>query len=106
MATAKPNDIRSATAKDKNPLFAGYDVNAFDYSTVTIPMSVASMPQSLVVAGNSNFRLTPGSPALNKGKTDFAPLKAVTKTGTYGADITLPGKDMGAFLDDGTGNKH
>lgn len=106
VAVAKPNDIKSATAKDKNPLFAGYDVNAFDYSTATIPMSVASMPAMLVTAGSSNFRPNPGSPALNKGRTDFSPMKAVTKTGTYGTDITLPGVDMGAYLNDGTGNKH
>lgn len=107
VATAKTADIKSATPKDKNPLFANYDVNAFDYATATIPMSAATMPASLVTAGNANFRLNPGSPALNKGRTDFAAMKAVTKIGgTFGAEITPPGVDMGAYLNDGTGNKH
>ena len=36
----------------------------------------------------------------------FQPRKAVTKIdGTYDANITLTGKDIRAYLDDGTGNK-
>ena len=107
IAVAKPGDIKSATPSDKNPLFASYNTDAFNYATATIPMGIAAQPDYLVFVGNADFRLNPGSPALNKGKTDFQPLKAVTITGgIYGADITLPGKDIGAFQDDGSGNRH
>ncbi len=106
VAVTKASDIRSSTAKDKNPMFAAYNVDAFDFGTVTIPMGFASMPVSLVTAGTADFRLSLNSPGVNKGKTDFQPLKAVTKTGTYGADITLPGNDIGAFQTNGSGNQH
>ena len=102
----KPGDIISVTPKDKAPLFASYNVNAFDYGAVTIPLDGANMPLQLLITGSSNFNLLPGSPAINKGKTDFQPLRSVEKTGIYGADISLPGKDIGAFQTDGSGNMH
>lgn len=106
IATPKPGDIASASAKAGNPQFALYDVDQFNFETATIPMSVSSMPIALLKSGSSNFNLLPGSPGLNKGKVDFQPLGSVTLTGTYGTDIGLPGKDIGAFQADGSGNAH
>ncbi len=107
VATVKTNDIKSATAGASKPQFASYDVDGFNYSTATIPMGIAAMPALLTNVGTSDFRLLPSSPAINKGKTDFAPLGLVSnKTGTYGAVISLPGKDIGAYQADNSGNLH
>ncbi len=107
IATTKPGDIKSTTAGINNPQFANYKVDAFNYGTIAIPMGFAAMPALLTHVGNSDFRLLPSSPALNKGKTDFSPLGAVTaKSGSYGASISLPGKDIGAFQADNSGNPH
>jgi hypothetical protein len=107
VAVAKPGDIASATPGANQPQFANYNVDAFNYAAATFPMSIAAMPASLTNAGTSDFRLVPASPAVNKGKTDFNPLKVVSNTtGTYGANITLPGVDIGAFESDNSGNKH
>lgn len=106
ISVIKPGDIQSSTVKSNNPMFASYNVNAFDYGAVTIPMGVQNMPPFLLSSGNSNFNLLPGSPGINKGKTNFEPLRMVTKTGAYGADITPPGNDIGAFQTDGSGNQH
>lgn len=102
----KPDDVVSSSPKDKNPQFANYDVDQFDYANATIPLGYADMTSGLLQAGSSNFNLLPASPALNKGKVNFDPLMAVTSTGIYGADITLPGKDIGAYQADGSGNLH
>jgi hypothetical protein len=107
VAVAKPGDIASTTPGVNKPQFANYNVDGFDYATATFPMGIAAMPASITNAGTSDFRLVPASPAVNKGKTDFTPLKVVSNTtGTYGANITLPGIDMGAFESDNSGNRH
>ncbi len=107
VGVAKPNDIKSTTPQNNNPQFAAYNVNAFNYGTVTIPMGIAAMPAYLTFTSGSDFRLLPSSPGLNKGKTDFAPIKAVTQIGgQYGAIISLPGKDIGAYQADNSGNQH
>jgi len=57
--------------------------------------------------GGFNFRLASGSPALGRGYTGFAPAAAVRKDAVFGVtEITLPGKDIGAFQSDGSGNQH
>ena len=58
------------------------------------------------VAG-SDFHLKSGSPCIGKGYQSFAPLKAVPLSANYGAtEFTMPGKDIGAYQTDGTGNQH
>lgn len=100
------NDIHGTTVKQNNPLFYGFDADRFDYSTLTGAVSYTAQPAYLLTVGTSNFRLANGSPAINKGKTDITPLRAVTTTGTFGTNITPPGKDIGAYQTDGTGNQH
>ncbi|MFN8357557.1 MAG: right-handed parallel beta-helix repeat-containing protein [Spirosomataceae bacterium] len=95
-------------AKENDPLFVAYDVKKYDFtqSPLKAPADVYKQPYELNQVGTSNFRLQPTSGAIGKGKTDFSPVKAVTKTGVYGTDITLPGKDIGAYQADGSGNQH
>jgi hypothetical protein len=57
--------------------------------------------------GGYNFRLQPASPAAGKGTTAFTPLTVIPVDPRFGSsEITPPGKDMGAYQLDGTGNKH
>ena len=54
-----------------------------------------------------DFHLQSTSPAIGKGYTGFSALKAVPVNPVYGAtEITPPGKDMGCYQADGTGNQH
>lgn len=109
VASFKANDIHGTTAKANNPLFMNFDVDKFDYSTQTgaVAYTVQQQYPYLMTVGTSNFRLAAGSPAIGKGKTDFSPLDVVTvKSGNFGSTVMLPGKDMGAYQTDGTGNQH
>ena len=57
--------------------------------------------------GKYDFRLQAGSPAIGKGYVNFAPLAAVPVDPVYGVtELTLPGRDIGAFQFNGTGNQH
>ena len=81
-----------------NPLFVNY------------PLPVANnfwITQASV--DNFNFRLQGGSPAIGKGTTSaFKPItNGIPVDPTFGSsEITAPGKDMGCYQVDGTGNKH
>lgn len=57
--------------------------------------------------GSYDFHLQGNSPAVGKGYTDFQPYASVKIDPIYGAtEITKPGKDIGAFQIDKTGNQH
>lgn len=99
-------DIISTTPQANNPMFYGYDVNQYNFTANPGPISANLQPYSVIAINNGNFKLQATSPGLGKGKTDFLPIGAVTATGTYGTTITLPGKDIGAYQNDGTGNQH
>lgn len=106
IAAFKPGDTHSATAKDNDPLFYGYDLTKYDYTANPGPLTVSAQTPYVVTVGSSNFRLQASSKALTKGKVDFVPMGSVTATGDYGTTITPPGKDIGAYQNDGTGNQH
>lgn len=55
-----------------------------------------------------NFHLQSGSPAIGKGTTAFAPITAgIPVDPNFGSSgITGPGKDIGCYQTDGTGNQH
>ncbi len=55
-----------------------------------------------------DFHLKPGSPAINKGYTGFSPVTLGIKVDpNFGSsEITLPGKDIGCYQTNGTGNHH
>lgn len=107
IARAGSADVASAAVKDQNPLFGSYDVDQFDFSTVTPPLDISVMPLTILTAQSYNWSLLPGSPGLRKGDADsFQAQAKVTTSGTYGATILQPGVDMGAYQSDGTGNQH
>ncbi|QJD96327.1 hypothetical protein HH214_10845 [Mucilaginibacter robiniae] len=106
VATFQSNDVHSTTPQQNNPLFISYDLNQFNYTASPGPLTAAQQPAYLVQVGSGNFRLQATSPAASKGKTDFQPLNLVTSTGTTASTVTLPGKDLGAYQIDGTGNQH
>lgn len=106
LAAKAASDIRSDTPQQNNPAFYRFDVNQYDFTANPGPISASLQPAGVVTIGASNFKLLGTSAALNKGKIDFAPLGSVTVTGDFGTTITLPGKDIGAYQNDGTGNQH
>ncbi len=99
-------DILSNTAQANNPAFYGFDVNAYNFTANPGPISANLQPYPVIAIGTSNFKLLASSPGIGKGKTDFTPLGTVKTTGIYGTTITPPGKDIGAYQNDGTGNQH
>jgi hypothetical protein len=106
VATFQSRDVHSTTVRDNDPLFYGYDLTKFDYTANPGPLSVSAQTPYVVMVGTSNFRLQAASKALGKGNVDFQPMSAVKTTGDYGTTITPPGKDIGAYQADGTGNQH
>ncbi|MBW4888214.1 hypothetical protein KXQ82_00740 [Mucilaginibacter sp. HMF5004] len=106
LAAKAPTDITSTTPQANNPKFYGFDVNQYDFTANPGPIAASSQPFITVAVGSSNLKLLTESLGLGKGKTDFTPQNNVAATGTFGANITLPGKDIGAYQSDGTGNLH
>ncbi|BAV06514.1 hypothetical protein SAMN05421788_107178 [Filimonas lacunae] len=107
VAYTKSGDVKSTAVKTNNPQFANYDVDQFDFSTATPPMTLAAMPITIITAQAYNWSMLPASPGLRKGNADaFKAMKVVPQGGLYGADIKEPGVDMGAYQSDGTGNLH
>lgn len=99
-------DIMSAGPKDKNPRFVKYDVDMFDFSTITPPVSLTSMPLTIITDAGYDFTLLSSSPGYHKGNTAFKALRTVPQGGDFGATTQDPNVDMGAFPTDGTGNRH
>lgn len=106
VSKTKSSDVRSNIIKTNNPKFVNYDVDKFDFSTITAPVSPTALPDYLNMVGTSDFRLASGSPAIGKGKTDFSALAAVTVTGTNAAQVDKPGADIGCYQTDKSGNQH
>ena len=88
----------SAYVGKNNPMFKGF----------TLPMAGISRLSDVSAVGTFDFHLQSTSPALAKGNTSFAPLNAVkvTNANFKPSEVTQPGKDMGCFQSDGTGNQH
>jgi hypothetical protein len=108
------------TASDSlkyDPLFVNYNVAA---------NSTGRNYRVAVIPAGTDFHLKAGSPAINAGVypggsgknamptkatapklTQYGfPMSVVAKGGIYGATITAPNKDLGAFPSDGSGNQH
>jgi hypothetical protein len=106
VSTFQSADVHSTTPKENDPTFYGYDLTAYNYTANPGPMTVSVQTPAVLLMGTSNFRLKASSKGVNAGKVDFSPIASVTATGDYGTTITLPGKDIGAYQSDGTGNQH
>ncbi|HTH83017.1 MAG TPA: hypothetical protein VL490_08785 [Mucilaginibacter sp.] len=83
-----------------NPMFVNYTLPAANNFWIT---------QASV--DGYNFHLQAGSPAAGKGTTNPSLIKPITTNipvdANFGSsEITLPGKDMGCYQLDGTGNHH
>jgi len=102
----KPGAVYDGTAVLglNNPKFVGY----------SLPRTTPTLGDVSFV-GTADFHLTATSPAAGKGNTTFVPLTSIQ--GYYdiivpvdpnfgSSEITPPGKDIGAFQLDGSGNKH
>lgn len=72
-----------------------------------VPMPPGLLLRDISFAGDYNFALKPTSPCIGKGFTGFSARADVPVDEVYGAtEITPPGKDIGAFQSNGTGNQH
>jgi hypothetical protein len=57
--------------------------------------------------GGYDFHLKSGSSAIGKGYTNFSPYGVVKVDPIFGVtEVTAPGKDIGAFQTNGSGNQH
>ncbi len=98
-ATYKLGDTYDGSwaVQKNNPLFYNFP----------LPVPNGVRISGISAVNNYSFRLQPGSPAVGKGYTGFAPLAVVPVDSKYGAtEITPPGSDIGAYQINGTGNQH
>ncbi len=70
------------------------------------PLPESATPASIAYAAGFDFHLQAGSPAIGKGYTSFSPIASVPQGGYFGANITAPGADIGAYQSNGSGNAH
>jgi hypothetical protein len=96
----QPSDINGGngtTPGANNPEFVNYP----------LPRATGTNFSAADYVGGYNFHLSANSPALGKGYTGFQAYGSVKVDPVFGAtEITAPGKDIGAFQSDGTGNQH
>ncbi|HEY6900491.1 MAG TPA: hypothetical protein VI233_07605 [Puia sp.] len=72
-----------------------------------VPMPKGLNLADISTVGSYNFRLKSNSPCINKGYTGFAPRADVPVDPIRGAtELTPPGKDMGCYQINGSGNQH
>jgi hypothetical protein len=96
----QPGDTYTAPA-------AVLGINNPQFISGPIPMPAGLKLADISTVGSYNFRLKTGSPCIGKGYTSFAPRTDVPVDPIRGAtEITPPGRDMGAYQFDGTGNQH
>jgi len=82
-------------------------VSTYNPMFVNFLLPAANGITDIAYAYGFNFRLRASSPAIGKGYTGFSPLAVVPVDAIYGASqITPPGKDIGCYQLDGTGNQH
>lgn len=100
-----------AIAGANNPMFKNFTLPEPGVSSLA---DINSVETGVSVTGsNFDFRLKPGSPAIGAGYTGFSPFQNITNPVTsdvkninYVPYITPPGKDIGCYQADGSGNQH
>ena len=109
----QPTDIPAPSSFLPTPytlgqVYSGASViGANNPSFVNFPLPAIQGIINIAYVAGFNFRLKPGSPAIGKGYKGFSPLAVVPVDPVYGAtEITPPGKDLGCYQYDGTGNQH
>jgi len=91
------NGGNATTPGANNPKFVNYP----------LPAAASTNFSAADYAGSFNFHLGSGSPAIAHGYMGFAASAVVKKDVVFGVtELTAPGKDIGAFQTDGTGNQH
>jgi len=94
-AGAAAYDASSVVGKN-NPMFVNFP----------LPEVGISHLYDISYVGSFNFKLQAGSPALGKGYTGFSALNVTKAKSPFAAIITQPGKDIGCYQSDGSGNQH
>jgi len=80
-----------------NPLFTNYP----------LPVSGGYGLADITAIGKFAFTLQPNSPCIGVGYTGFSPLQVVPTDPVFGVTtFSLPGKDIGAYQINGSGNQH
>jgi len=80
-----------------NPLFINYP----------LPVKGGYNLADIAAVGNFNFHLQSSSPCRGIGYTSFSPIQVVPTDPVFGVTtFSLPGKDIGCFQLDGSGNQH
>jgi len=96
----KPGDVYTANSVilgQNNPQF----ING------PVPLPAGAKLRDIATVGTYNFALKLTSPCVGKGFTGFAPRGDVPVDPKFGVtELTPPGRDIGAFQTDGTGNHH
>lgn len=81
-------------------------VSQNDPQFVSYPLPAPGV-QNITYATGFDFHLKSTSPCIGKGYTSFAPLAVVPVDPNFGATkISMPGKDIGCYQADGSGNQH
>jgi hypothetical protein len=96
----KPGDIYTA-----NPTSIG--INNPQFINGPIPLPAGARLSQIVTVGTYNFNLKLNSGYVGKGFTGFSPRGDVPIDPIYGVtELTPPGRDIGAYQTNGTGNQH
>lgn len=96
----KPGDVYVA-----NPAIIG--ANNPQFINAPVPLPVGARLRDIATVGNYNFALKLTSPCVGKGFRGFKPKGEVPIDPIFGAtELTLPGRDIGAYQTDGSGNHH
>ena len=104
-STFLPAGWLAGQAYTANPIILG--ANNPQFINGPCPMPAGLNLADISTVGTYNFALKPTSPCIGKAFTGFAPRADVPVSLKYGAtEITLPGRDLGAYQTNGTGNQH
>jgi hypothetical protein len=96
----KPGDVYTA-----NTVILGANNPQFINAPVPLPAGIKL--RDITTVGTFNFALKLTSPCIGKGFTGFSPRGDVPVDPKFGVtELTRPGRDIGAYQIDGTGNHH
>ncbi len=113
VSTDIPNPLSYLPANYKYAPCVAYNgaaaVQAVDPQFYNYPLPVTGgyRMQDITAINNFKFTLKATSPCIGKGFTNFSPMMVVPADQKYGVtSYPFPGKDIGCYQFDGTGNQH